>query len=318
LEQWYLTSEKHPASRAALPELNFKRNQVLFGRLQGNTKEIPPIDVKIPVEDYQISVDFSEETRGLWVATKKAWYWLHGCHQSQDEIHQITRAKFGLMSNLIDIFKEGSYFVTSHCNLSPKEVHQKLSCLDDSVFETFKQNRDDDESIIFQEPFDYTLLTDQGGITLLKHHLGDLFPGLMIESKFWEELNKITERKRGTAKWTPDQFRASAELAEERSQRTPWGQRLPNAKKIQPNWNMKEKLDQERYVESPKAKRRQRQAGADEAAKKKRKMQRLVPGEDKSERMIRQEMAMAAKKMKQKSYSEERMVQALVSVAPGK
>ena len=137
-------------------------------------------------------------------------------------------------------------------------------------------------SLIFQEPFDYTLLSDQGGITLLKHHLGDLFPGLMIESKFWEELKKITERKRGTAKWTPDQFRASAELAEERSQRTPWGQRLPNAKKIQPNWNMKEKLDQERYVESPKAKRRQRQAdGADEAAKKKRKKQRLVPGEDK-------------------------------------
>jgi hypothetical protein len=93
---------------------------------------------------------------------------------------------------------------------------------------------------------------------------------------------------------------------------------LPNAKKIQPNWNMKENLDQERYVESPKAKRRQRQAdGDDEAAKKKRKKQRLVPGEDKSERMMRQEMAMTAKKMKQKSYSEERMVQALVSVAPG-
>jgi hypothetical protein len=82
---------------------------------------------------------------------------------------------------------------------------------------------------------------------------------------------------------------------------------------------MKEKLDQERYVESPKAKRRQRQAdGADEAAKKKRKKQRLVPDEDSSERTIRQEMAMAAKKMKQKSYSEERMVQALVCVAPGK
>ena len=128
-----------------MPELKFKRNQVLCGRLQGNTKEIPPIDVKIPVEGYKISVDFTEETRGLWVATKKAWYWLHDCHESQDEIHQITRAKFGLMSNLIDILLEGSYFETSHCNLSPKEVHQKLSCLDDSVFETFKQNRDDDD-----------------------------------------------------------------------------------------------------------------------------------------------------------------------------
>jgi hypothetical protein len=61
-------------------------------------------------------------------------------------------------SNLIDTLLEADYFETSHFDLSSKEVHQKLSCLDEASFETFQQNRDDNTSLILQEPFDYTLL----------------------------------------------------------------------------------------------------------------------------------------------------------------
>lgn len=275
-----------------------------------------PVKVEIPVANLVVSVDFSEEKRGLWVATTEAWYWLHDCDESQEELHQPMRAKFGLLSNLIDTLLEDDKYFETYEKLAPKLVHQKLSCLDEALFQVYKQNQAND-ILYFQEPFDYTLMSEQGGVTLLKQHLGGLFPGLE-KSKFWKELVKQKGRKPGTAKWTPEQYRASAELAEERSQRTAWGMKLPNAKPIRPNWNMEARLDQEQYQESPKAQRQRVSKDSDdeEPARKKSKKtnkQKKNPLEN-DEYRRRQEVALAALEMKKEAYSDERMVESLVSI----
>lgn len=282
--------------------------------LQGKTFDLTPIRIEIPASGVSLSVDFTNDRRGLWVNSGDAWYWLHDWHASQDTLHQAMRAKFGLLSNLIDTLLEGGYFENFHRELSPKLLHQKLSCLDEAAFQVFKQNRDDDDdTLIFQEPFDYTLLSEQGSISFIKQHLGGLYPGF-DKSKFWKELVKLKGHKRGTPKWTSEQYRASAELAEERSQRMPWGVRLPNANETHFNWNVEARLDQERYEESPKAKRRRRvledSNEEEEPAKKKMKQKSVL---DNDEDRLRQEVALDAQVMRKEAYSDERMVQALVS-----
>jgi len=308
--------------------------------LQGRNSDTPPIPIQIPLSsDEYWSVDRScHEKLGIWVLSSRgAWYWLKQCHASQEEVHQPIRAKFGLLVNIIDVLIEEhngqeSYHAEQHLKLTPQELHERLSCMDTALFEEYKKDSECD-FFIFQEPFDYTLLSEQGGAAFCKQHLEGLALEGFNESKFFKGLKSNRPNK----KWKSFEYRASAELAEERSQRTSWGELLSNAEPIRPNWNMEAKLDQDGRLAGKNKKRRNSNGGDTKKPKKKQTTAKRNVLEDsdeddyeppakKKKKTTRQKRvaddngafedatAAAAGQMKQESYSDERMVSALVSL----
>lgn len=328
LTNWYLTKANKPDERVALPDdCRFKGNVVLHAMLEGKSLDTPAVSIQISLsKEHAWVVDRTPEKRGIWIEYGQggAWYWLKEWDESQDDLQQPIRAKLGLFNNIFNILfdvhdgVEGHYAL-DHITLTPKQLHQRLSCNDDEAFENFKKSSER-RFLVFQEPFDYSLLAEHGGAKFCRDHSRGLFDGYE-KSKFFKDLSKGKSNK----KWSIKEYRRSAELAEQRSQCEPWGEPRVRAKPIRPNWNMEAKLGQ---TTAPEAKKKgsKKRAGStgdeEEPANKKRRVledsedeEMEAPPPKKSRRFQPEDDAMEeVDLMKEESYSNQRMVAALVSL----
>jgi len=324
---WYITTTKDPEKREALPHQGvFAKNHVLHGTLQGSTSDVSPIHVQVPLARASWFVDKGHTTPGYWVQTagKKAWYWLKQCHPTQEETHYPMRALLGLLRNVMDCFQEEykeepEY---SHLKLSPKELHRRLSCNNAAEFLQYMTESNEQGYPLFQEPFDYALFTSTG-LTFCQAHLDGWFGG--DDTRFYKQLGKLKKNNKKT--WSAAEYKASAERAEERSQRTPWGELLPNAKRIRPNWNMEAKIGQQEVSdeeeEAPKKKKKapaKRKGSKKEPAAKKQKTtgsrRRVVEdsSDDDEDMFGGGDDVNKVDPFEQDRYSDERMRLALVSL----
>ena len=217
-----MTSTKAPDKRYALPEASvyFQKDRVIRGYLEGCTKDVPPILVEIAPHYW--SMDRSNTKRGVWITSTetKAWYWLKQPHASQEKLHTPMRAKFGLVSNLIDVLLEerggNRIYFKKHLSSQPRELHDSLA-------------------YGHYEPFDWNLLESNAHFFVYQHLLG-LTAEVHKDTPLMKGLLTLGNHKT-KKKWTQALYLESALKAERRSQRTPWGNLVENAKLVRPNAN---------------------------------------------------------------------------------
>jgi hypothetical protein len=163
----------------------------------------------------------------------------------------------GLLSNILDVFMEQrdasgvNYYVPAHLKKSPQQVYDRLSCQDDELHSRHNNPR----LPLYKMPWDMDLL--KSSVPFMKIHLNGFCKGF-DKSVFWKELNKLKETK--DVKWTPDKYKQSAELAEQRAQQMPWGEPCANAKPIRPNWMMEAALAGHNESPFPKMKETRKRA----------------------------------------------------------
>mmetsp|Transcript_18872 Transcript_18872/g.35054 ORF Transcript_18872/g.35054 Transcript_18872/m.35054 type:complete len:441 (-) Transcript_18872:183-1505(-) len=227
----------------------------LYGELEPNDKYCGwegKEKIRFPVEVKSLigwSMDCGVSTRGVWVHTKKGgttvFYKLiqpnettvtlpDGRMTSQEEVHRVMRAIFGLFSNIADMLFElrpgeglevVNYLSVFHCDNTPEESHAALSPSEEQ-----KERHPD----LNDEPFDLQLLKRvpciiRGNIRKLdEKHLTakkGFYKGLVEMSKVLKEAEMRAEP------WTrePFDYLASAKAAEARSKQLPWGDRIPNS-----------------------------------------------------------------------------------------
>ena len=224
-----------------------------------------PVFVRISKLDHW-TIDRSISLRGMWVRStgpQMAWYWLQEpCSiqpthpltipnvttspiiaklPSMQELNLLVRALFGAVSNLSDIFSESSQDISKqsiylpvHIKRKPAELFVLLSSPNEDFYRRHSPN-----NIYPKIPFDLALIETYP--EFCRSHLKDFHPLLTKNSAFIKGLDalmKIKVRK----KWTPTELQASAEAAEERSQRNAWGLPLANAVEIRPNWKLEADL----------------------------------------------------------------------------
>jgi hypothetical protein len=123
------------------------------------------------------------------------------------------------------------YYAEPHLQMSPEAVHDGLSCSNDS----FYAQHNTSSLPLYKTPWDMDLFWH--ALPFLK---GELRAAVCVgweESVFWNVLYKM--RPANTKiKWTPVKYLESAKLAERRAQQLPWGELLPNPKRIRPNWTV--------------------------------------------------------------------------------
>ena len=196
LRKWYLAKADKPDQRVALPETGqFQDNVVLHAMLEGKNPNTPAVPIQIPLsKEIAWVVDRTPEKRGIWIeyGPGGAWYWLKEWHDSQDILQQPIRAKLGLLSNILSILEEER----DHIKLTPKQLHQRLSCKDAIAFEDYKQSTQG-EFLIFQEPFDYILLAEHGGANFCKRYLAGLFDGYLTRATFSRTFPRASPTKSG-------------------------------------------------------------------------------------------------------------------------
>jgi hypothetical protein len=154
----------------------------------------------------------------MWLAMNDVFHLLKVPSVEQNPKHTQVRARFGLLSNIVDLFTPTSGDVPKHLieelhDMTPKEVHAHMSCDD-------------------KEPFDLKLLLES--TDFLQTHLRQFFEG-HTSKEFWKGIAKKQKKKT----FKEDDYKHSAILAEERSQREPWGRRLKNAKEIDSLWKLR-------------------------------------------------------------------------------
>ena len=266
LTDWYLTeADSLMKVRIPLPKSASAmkgKKYVLYGKLNPqqeqqdvdseSNKDAKPIDIQID-DSVAWAIDRSASLRGIWMQTPIGWYWLQqpskkqyaytiklkGLEEEQEEaelvatfpsmesIHLESRALFGLISNLSDIFILPE--------LKYAKAHSKRKV--DEIYELLKT--DDDE------PFDIALLRQNP--SYVKTHMVDLLPVIDKSCKFIKSLNF----KSKGPKYTQEMLLASAKESERRSCQTPWGGILDGEEK--PNLNQllddKEEDEEEEEVE---------------------------------------------------------------------
>jgi hypothetical protein len=314
LRQWYVVKKDNPDTPVALPERSRRlKDYILRGKLESDSGASVPISVEISLASQQCwVVDRTHERRGIWIEPSgqptSAWYWLRDAHaEKQASLHQNIRAKLGLFSNVIDVLEEQGpdgtpfHYAQSHFNMTPKQLHQRLSCSDDREFQLHQMECR--EYAVFQEPFDYELFEQQGGVTFCKEHIAGFTVGFN-GSKLGKAIQGMKGKK--VKAWTPEQYKESARLAEERSQREPWGEPLPDAKEIHPNWNMEANLGQVEHSRPNKKKPRNTEShdSSDDDERRSKKKAKRAEASSKAK----------VDPMAEDRYSDERMIQAMVSV----
>jgi hypothetical protein len=312
------------------------KKYIVYGQLESSSEGSSPISIVIRPENCWV-VDRTHERRGIWIEPSgqptSAWYWLRDPHaEKQAPLHQDIRAKLGLFSNVIDALQEQGpdgtdlYYAPFHFKLTPKELHQRLSCSDDMEFQLHQMEC---TYAVFQEPFDYELFERKGGLAFCKQHIAGFAAGF-DGSKLSKAIQSMKRKKRKGAKaWTPEQvrpenvcfhsemyanivasrmfqYKESARLAEERSQREPWGEPLSHAREIHPNWKIMEGILGQ--VEHGRASKKQP-----------RNMENYDSNDDEQRSKKKTKRADASSEVKvdpmaEDRYSDERMIQALVSV----
>lgn len=203
-------------------------------------------------------IDRSHDNRGIYVQTSTAFYWLKepckdtvdigGNEQaigtpndnqpstnitSQEIIHQPIRAKFGLLSNLIDMFSDQNYnFVNFYAKRSITNTH----CLLRPNAEILARY-DTSEEPLNKEPFDLNLLKQFP--EFVRRNMENLHDMLPNECVFFYSIKEFEqqfkERQRKLVPWSDEEYIESAEASESRSGRHSWGELKPNVKKARPN-----------------------------------------------------------------------------------
>jgi hypothetical protein len=334
LRQWYIVKKSNPDTPVALPRDMRLKNYIIYGQLESDSEESSPVSIVIRPQNCWV-IDRTHERRGIWIEPSdqdgSAWYWLRDPHaEKQASLHLPIRARLGLFSNVIDALEQEGpdgtpfYYIQEHFKLTPKQLHQRLSCSDDMEFQ-FKRS-ECAEYLPFQEPFDFELFEQQGGLAFCKQHIFGLAAGFN-GSKLGKAIQSM-KAKRAKA-WTLEQYEESAKLAEERSQRHPWGEPLRNARKVHPNWKVDTNLDQARDNHLGKMKNRSKEDDdgsededfEDSGAGKRTRRHALEDSDDDDDeprskkKRKRVDAASKAKvdPMAEDRYSDERMIQALVS-----
>lgn len=274
--EWYLTTTKNPDKPVSLPKDCAIKNLVLHGTLVKSSPEgsnTNPIHIQVSLNGTYWAVSREHERRGIWILSKSSpanehdvWYWLKEPHSTkQASLHEPIRAYMGLLSNIVDLlsppisseeakdderykqWKQDCEHARTHLDSTLKQVYDMLACSNDEEFLSFQYEYSD--ANIFQEPFDYELLHEPGGLAFVRLHLGphavtgECWLDGFAASQFWKSLKSLkakTQRRR----WTNERFRASAEAAEKRSQRLPWGEPLSRRELVHLNWNMTAKVCQ--------------------------------------------------------------------------
>ena len=246
ITNWFLVKpspvQGKTVERMALPaDYRRVKNLCLYGELLPSPRKVARARAKgrevpkpLPVVLRRLnlwSIDRDYNDRGIWFQTNDAWYKLEQpCKapiwngQSQGDLHLELRAKFGLVSNLLDMLTEKSKalnldnFFGLHDSRTPSESHSVL---------TPKPEQLERYPMLPTEPFDLDLLMREA--TFVKQHISDcgvdfaksnFIKGLTEMEKEWKKIQK----KAGGRKDIDDfDYLASAKAAEKRSGRRPWG-----------------------------------------------------------------------------------------------
>jgi len=220
----------------ALPEdMNKNLNYLcLYGNLESNNNS-EKLVCAVKIDALKAwCFDRHYQDRGIWVLTKFAWYKLKkpcdklitqsdGEQISQEILHLPLRAKCGLLSNILDLMSNSygilnAENVTYHANRT-LEMSYKMFLLDEE-----EQKQD---PTLCKDSFDIFLLqrhpkfvkTQFKGVDTKFSNNSSVMKGLTALSK---ELSDAIKKKEH---WATDEidYRKSAEMAEERSSRYPWG-----------------------------------------------------------------------------------------------
>ena len=170
----------------------------------------------------------------MWIQTRNAWYKLKqpctrkillsdGTETSQEIVHQELRAKCSLLSNILDMMSDDNgylctAFIIFHATKTPSDSYLALT-LDENELQT--------ASNFCTKPFDFNLLRRDP--QFIQTQLKGTDYNLSQNSKFvmgLKEMQKnLRKAKRNNEEWlqTPFYFGTSAEEAEFRSNRYPWG-----------------------------------------------------------------------------------------------
>ena len=182
---------------------------------------------------------------------------------SQEELHLPLRARAGLLSNLADLLTEpcggardadggdggdgdgdgpggtAPTYVSIHAKRTPDEVHALLTPTEEQLV---LHNRPAEGRSLNASPFDLDLLRTCPGF--VRHHLEALDEALDGECAFFQALDRMEAARReggdgsaGSGTWPAEALRRSAEEAEARGRRRPWGEFLPGTlgSSVRPN-----------------------------------------------------------------------------------
>jgi len=252
ITHWFLakpSASGNGVHRMALPaDYRKVKNLCLYGELLPSPRRIqrartkgrdPPKPLPVVLRRLNLwSIDRDYNDRGIWFSTNDAWYKLEQpCKarvyngQSQADLHLPLRAKFGLVSNLLDMLTEKSKalnldsFFGLHDSRTPSESHCVL---------TPKPHQLDRYPFLPTEPFDLNLL--QREATFVKQHIqdcgvdfakSDFVRGLVEMEKEWKRIQKDNTKTSGKNDTDDFDYLASAKAAEKRSGRKPWGCLIP-------------------------------------------------------------------------------------------
>ena len=183
---------------------------------------------------------------------------------SQETVHLPLRARLGLLSNLVDLLSEpyggGSStdngdaagkdedgithnYVPIHAKRTPEAIHALLS-----PSEEIWKEHNTPEQPLNSEPFDLELLKECPGF--VRRHLDAMHALLDADCLFMSSLTEMDKARTDAGKdrpaegaygdddvgWSDESYRTSAESAEARGRRTPWGDIIPGEEgKVRPN-----------------------------------------------------------------------------------
>uniref|UniRef100_A0A7S4JJX7 Uncharacterized protein n=1 Tax=Odontella aurita TaxID=265563 RepID=A0A7S4JJX7_9STRA len=247
ITEWFLAKKGTPNLRLPLPKnlVGSMKRMILYGELEPNQSDtIGGVSIeerlKVRLEGLlHCTIDTSHTERGVWVETKAAWYKLKkpsstqsiqpdGKSVSQEELHIPIRAKFGLVSNMLDMLGEEcpvKPMAKVHRKHNPKECYDRLSLpSDDPLIMDFPG--------LNQDPFDYDILRRE--VKFVRFWLSAGFPMYLDKQcAFIRGLDAmerdLNRAKRNKEEWTQEvlDLEACALWAEARSQRMPWGDMKP-------------------------------------------------------------------------------------------
>eukprot|EP00562_Extubocellulus_spinifer_P006943 CAMPEP_0178518104 /NCGR_PEP_ID=MMETSP0696-20121128/26066_1 /TAXON_ID=265572 /ORGANISM="Extubocellulus spinifer, Strain CCMP396" /LENGTH=982 /DNA_ID=CAMNT_0020148619 /DNA_START=52 /DNA_END=3000 /DNA_ORIENTATION=+ len=270
ITSWFL-AKPGGVHRMALPaQARFVKTEsvCLYGELLPSPRRVmkaidkgkePPSNQPVVIRRGLLwSIDRDHVDRGIWFGTKDAWYKLEQpCTakiyngKSQEDLHVKLRAKFDLVSNLLDMFTESSKalnlesFFGLHACRSPAESHTLLTPTME-LLEEYPQ--------LVAEPFDLELLKREA--KFVNEHLAGCHEDFSRTCNFVKGLaamEKAWKASGGAAAEDNFDYLASAKAAEDRAGRFPWGCLKSHRESTKPKINLlvEVKVERSRSPQKP-------------------------------------------------------------------